>query len=904
MRMKPFAGIRRALRLGAWRRELDDELVYHFDRTVEDLVARGMSRKGAINEAHRRFGNEDAYRRELERIDQAADLRRRLADRFELVAGSAKYALRRMRRAPGFTSAVVLTFALGIGANATMFGILDRLLLSPPTHVEDPSSLRRLMVNRFNIFTGTRTTIEALTFPDYEEFTRASSFSSVAAVSSQEIVVGRGPEASQQNADLVTGNFFSLLGVRPEVGRFFGPDEDSADAPGVAVISYGLWQRRYGGDPEIVGMGLEFGYGEYTIVGVAPSGFVGTQLRRVDLWLPIQVATPQLMGRSCLEGRGCYWVRATGRLADGISPTAAETEATVLYRQGRAEDPTVSPSPDPEAEVIAAPVIEARGPLASSESKVAIWLAAISLIVLLIACANIANLLLARATRQQRELGLRLALGSSRGRLLAQVATESLLLALLGGATAILVTRVAGGVIRQTLLPDVPWDAPGADLRIIVIALLLAIIAGLAAGLFPALRSSGFELVTTLKAASRNSSSADSHVRSFLTVIQAALCVVLLIGAGLFVRSLNRVDSLDLGLDPEDVLFARPVFEPGVPTTERAAFYREATDRLQSIPGVSAVSADMSVPFYITMARPLRAPDLDSIPTQPGGSPISHLVGASYFDVLDLDILRGRGFNAEDGESAPPVVVINQTMARVLWLGEEALGKCLILDGDPDGAEAQPCAEVVGIVENARRFSLVEDESMHYYVPLEQQTTNDSPRGLLVRVTSDVGPMIPSLRREIVALDPRVRFAEVQPLGSLLDPEIRSWKLGAAMFSVFGLLALLVAGIGLYSVLAFSVAQRTFELGIRSALGASRERIVALILGQGMRLGLIGLGLGVVIALLAAPRIEPLLFQVSPHDPATILAVVGILSLVAVLASILPAWRAARADPAVALRAD
>ncbi|HEV2131464.1 MAG TPA: ABC transporter permease, partial [Longimicrobiaceae bacterium] len=423
MKADRFAGIRRVFRIRNVDRDLDDELAFHFQQTVEELMQKGMSPQQAKEEAHRRFGDLHHYRAEMEELDRRAEVGRR----WEMGWQDVRYAFRRMRRSPGLTAAVILTFALGVGANATMFGIIDRLLLRPPAHVQEPGEVKHLVVDRYVSFLGTRSTGDVLSYPDYEGFTRGRAFSSVAGFWNRDLTLGRGESARPVKGTLVTGNFFSTLGTSPAVGRFFGPAEDEKGAPATAVISQGLWQREFGGDPAVVGRTLDLGHAEpYTIVGIAPQGFTGVDLKPVDVWIPLHTALALMGQEFWLESAGSYFIRAVGRLAPGVSPAQAAAEATVLHRQVRAEQ-IAAGDYDPEAEVIAASLIAGRGPLAPDEARVARWLAAISLIVLLIAGANVANLLLARAVRQRGEIAIRLALGSSRGRVLRQVLMESLL---------------------------------------------------------------------------------------------------------------------------------------------------------------------------------------------------------------------------------------------------------------------------------------------------------------------------------------------------------------------------------------------------------------------------------------------------------------------------------------------
>ncbi|MGH7482417.1 MAG: FtsX-like permease family protein, partial [Longimicrobiales bacterium] len=649
----------------------------------------------------------------------------------------------------------------------------------------------------------------------------------------------------------------------------------------------------------VLGEVLDFGYEPYVIIGVAPRGFTGEDLDRVDVWLPLAPMTARMRGDiDWIDRRTWYWLRVVGRLAPGAVPSTAEAEATTLHRQGRAEAIEAGDY-DAKAEVLAAPLIHARGPLASEESAVATWLAGVSAIVLLIVCANVANLLLARAVGQRRETGVRLALGSSRRRILGQALTESLLLAVVGGAAALLLTRWGGDVVRGVLLPDVSWEDTGLGLRVAGVVAALALLTGIVSGVIPAFQTSRSDFMDTLK----STAASHSRTRSVLTVVQTAMSVVLLIGAGLFVRSLHEVEDLDLGFDPEGVLLVETEFERGTPDERLSRFFRLATERLDGVPGVAHASAALSVPFWSINATSLRAPGVDSIPMLPTGSPAIHVVDHDHFLVMDLQILRVRGLRSSDTDAAASVVVVNETMARVVWQGKDAIGECLIIGGD-EGEPEPPCATVVGVVENTRNFDLVEEESMHYYVPLAQAAAEYTPEAILVRTRGVGQDVIPVLRSELMALDPALRFAEIVPLQDQIDPRARSWKLGAALFAAFGVLALVVAAIGLYSVLAFSVAQRTFELGVRSALGATRERLVGLILGQALRLTAIGIALGLAIALFAGPTIEPLLFDVSPRDPLILTSVAILLGLVALVAGCVPAWRATKVVPSMALKAE
>jgi predicted permease len=910
--MSRFDGVRRAFRLGSARGELREELAHHFESTVEELLAAGRSREEAEAEARRRFGDERRWRREIERQDRAAAARRGWAEGWERAVWILRLALRRMGREPGFAAAVVLTFALGIGANATMFGIVDRLLLRPPAHVQDPATVRRITLSRTNPNSGEQQIQEVLTYPSFEDLSRARSFSAVAGYTTRELTLGRGDAAERAKATLTTANFLPLLGTRAEIGRFYTPEEDRAGAPQVVVLSHEYWRTRFGGDRGVLGRTVDFGYGPYTVIGVAPEGFTGVELDRVDLWLPLRaqvgkVGPPQ----GCVDSRGCWWMSAVARLAPGASPVTAQAEATTLFEQGMASNADVAgrsagARPD-RSEVIASPVIAARGPNASSESVVAKWLAGISLIVLLIACANVANLLLARSIRQRREIGVRLALGSSRAQVMAQVLAESLILALLGGVAALALAQWGGAVVRRVLLPDIAWGAGMVDPRVLWFVLALTLLTGLVAGLIPAVQVSRPAVYEVLRNGTRNASSPLSRTRDALTVLQAALSVVLLVGAGLFVRSLRGVEAIDLGVKPEGVLMVETVWQRDTPEADRYRYSLAAAERLGEHPGVAAAATSATMPFRSLWGADLRVPGLDSLPRLPGGGPYINAVTADYFRVFGIKVRRGRGFTTADAKGAAPVAVVNETMARALWPGEDPLGKCLRVGYGPDSpVTSAPCSRVVGVVENAHRFELVDEpQAMEYFVHVPQLPSERELETVMLRARGgDPTALIPTVRRTLMGLDPRVRDVKVTPFQELIAPSLRSWRLGATMFTIFGVLALFVAGIGLYSVLAFSVAQRTFELGIRSALGATRERLVSLVLRHAFRLVGAGILLGLLTAFLAAPRVASMLYGVPARDPATFAGVVVVLVAVALAAALLPARRATRVDPSIALRSE
>ncbi len=924
-RSSPFAGIRRIFRIANTRRDVEDELRFHFDETVNDLVHRGWSVDAARDEARRRFGDERQWRREMERINERRETRRARTEWMSARAQDVRYALRRLRRSPWLTVGVVLAFALGIGANGTMFGIVDRLLLSPPPHIANPDALHPIYINEMNPLTKERLPNNTLAYPDYQAMGGVRAFSGVAAYANRQVTLGHGADARKADGILATGGYFHVLGVQPEAGRFFTDEEARIGAGHVAVLSHGMAERAFGGARQAVGKTLDFGFGPYVVVGVTPRGFTGAELKAVDLWLPLEAAQAEESGDNGQQGwasRQWIWLKILARVAPGAPLQRAEAEATAAYRRSVAADPHRQ-NPDSAATVIAASVIAARAPTAGAGglgavsvksgsqagvAAVSVWLAGVSFIVLLIACANVANLLLARAMREQREIGIRLALGISRRRLLGQVMLEALLLAAVGAVAAVAVVTWVGPMLSRFMLPDIAWgDLPGHGRELAFIGG-LALLAGLVSGIIPALQATRPQVLEALRAGSHSATRRLSWTRSTLTVVQAMLSIVLLVGAGLFVRSLHRVQSLDIGIDPRGLLLATPSFDRGTEREVESSFLDRSVERLSIFPGVTAAAVDLGSPFAAAISMGgLRIPGRDSLPRLPGGGPYVDAVTPDFFRAVGLRVAQGRGFRASDDQpGAAPTVIVNETMAHMVWPGKNAVGECLIINADSSKDKPATCSQVIGVVHDARRFRIQdEDAAMQYYLPLHATPlTRNAGQYLLVRVRGDAAATVPAIRRAILGVGGPVRFVDIAPIAERIQPQMRAWKLGAVMFTTFGLLALVVAAIGLYSVLAYGVAERIHELGVRAALGASRGRLVGLVLRRGLRLVVVGAVVGVLIALAAAPKVEPLLFNTSARDP-LILGIVSLtLLVVAVAASAIPAWRATRVDPQQALRSE
>ncbi len=895
--MRDFEGLRRVFRVGIGggdaERDVERELAHHFESTLEELRASGLTETEARAEARRRFGEKRRYVRELRRMARGRERRGRLWGRLRTVGDVGGEVVRGALRSPGPAVAVIVVMALGLGANAVVFEMLDRVFLRAPAHVAEADGLRRVFVARE--IRGETATLKHHAYPDFGDWRGLDVFGGLAAVSRQEKVVGRGDRAARRPVALVTASYFPLLGVRPELGRLLVPADDRFGAPLAAVLSYEYWRGELGGDPAVLGRAVAVGEAEYTVVGVAPPGFTGVDLDPVDLWLPFHPAGEiEEGGREWVESRGWHWFEVVARLADGTPAARAAAAATAAHRMGRSAQDDY----DPRARVELEPLQMARTTLASREALLLPWLMGVAGMVLLLTAANVANLLLARGMRRRREMAVRLALGVSRRRLVGTAVAETLLLAAAGGVAALVLALWGGDLVRAVLLPDIAWrDAGAVPMRLIVFTGVVALSAGLVAAIPPAIRSGRSGVTDALKGAGRGVAAARSRTRTGLLILQSAISVVLLLGTGLFVLSVREARDLDLGFEPDRVLLVRLTPEGGYPGgAEMTRLYREARERLAGIPGVESRAISTVTPMRNGRGVDLRVPGRDSLPPSPGPLFID-AVTSEYFETMGIDVLSGRGIRAaDDAATAPRVAVVNEAMARAFWPEEPALGHCLII-------QEQPCATIVGVVENTRVWELVEEPMQKYYVPLAQAPFPWPPSRLML-ATRDPQALAGPVQRTLRAAMPDIRLVTTEPMGAVVSPKYRAWTLGAALFTALGILALLVTAVGLYGVLAFDVALRRSEMGVRAALGAGRSRLTRLVLRDGMKVAAIGVGAGILVAAAARPWVEPLLFEVSPLEPAVVGGVAIVITAVAAAASGIPAWRASRVPPAEALQVD
>ena len=830
----------------------------------------------------------------------------RLPARWEAFAQDVRYAVRGLKSRPGFTIGVVLTLALGIGANAAMFSVVDRLLFRPPPFLKSPDRVHRVYLA--GVYRGKEFINGGVQYARYADLTRwTTSFDHTAEFTSRQLAIGVGTDAREMTVADVSASFFGFFDAPPTLGRYFTTAEDTTPtgAP-VVVLGYGLWQIRYGGSRDVLGETLQIGATLYTVIGVAPRGFAGLWPGKPPaVYIPITAYGAEAGATLRLQGETWWttyhWTWATmlvARKAD-VGVAAAEGDLTAAYRRSYLAAAPSSPHMPPidveRPRAIAGSVLAERGPNASAETKVATWLTGVAAIVWLIACANVANLLLTRALHRRREIAVRLALGVSRGRLGAQLLTESLLLALAGGAVGVLVAQWGGAVLRSELLRDTAGAGVVADPRSLLFAGIAALLTGLGTGLAPILQTRRADLTQDLKAGEREGAVHRSRLRAGLLVFKGALSVVLLVGAGLFVRSLQHVRQLHLGYDPDSVLIV-DLRMRGVQldSAHAVALRRQLLATAQEIPGVSHVSRQVTMPFWDTWNEGLHVAGIDSVDRL--GDFYLNAVSSDYFPTMGTRLLRGRAITEQDAGGAPHIMVVSESMARVLWPGRDPLGECVRIGGD-----TVPCSTVVGVAEDIKSHSLG-DEAAYFYYLSAQQFSPDAG-GLFVRVR-DAAAAREQVRRALQPLMPGPSYVTVTPIADAVNGETQSWRLGATLFTVFGCLALVLAAIGLYSVIAYNVARRTHEMGVRVALGAGMRDLVGLVLTEGVVLAGAGVVLGTGIALIVSRWVAPLLFQESPRDPVVFVTVAVTLLAVALAASLGPARRAGRVDPMRALRSE
>jgi putative ABC transport system permease protein len=870
--------------------ELAEELRFH-----QAMLDRDAGADGDGTSRHR-LGN-------VTRVREAARERWSLGVA-DVLAQDLRQALRGIRKSPGFAAAVVLTLALGVGANAAMFGIVDHFMFRPYPYLKDPSSVNRVYL-RFNDRGHEVTGDDGFEYARFLDLKRASnSFAAFAGFTQAGTAVGTGQAVHERQVAPVSGTFWSFFSMRPALGRFFGPADDSVPHGNpVTVLSYSYWQSAFGG-ANVLGHQLQVGNVSCTIIGVAPKGFVGVSDGPApEVYLPITAFAASSSG----DGDSYYntyhwgWMSMMVRRKPGVTVQQASTDLTHAYQLSwnneRHGDPTRTPVEVARPSGLASSLKVGAGPDAGLQAKTALCVSGIALILLLIACANVTNLFLVRGMRRRRETAVRLALGVGRGRLLAQHLSESMVLAVLAGIGGMLLAQWGGSAIRSFFGFDVGSMGVLTDWRTLLVTGGVALLIGMLTGAIPALLATRTELAPALRSGARAGMAGRTRLSGLLLIIQGTLSVSLLVGAGLFVRSLHRVESLRLGYNADHVLLAvRNRRGAALSDSAEIALGRTLLRTAQAYAGVEHAAWVGSVPFYSSSSTDLFVAGIDSVRRL--GRFTYQVTTPDYFATMQTRIIRGRALSPDDRAGAPRVAVVSEAMARTLWPGRDAIGQCMRV-----AADTMPCTTVVGVAENAAQNSLTTDQRFNYYLPNEQFRGNGG-FALLLRVRGDAASAEEPLRLALQKMMPGQYYVTTMPLSGQIDQERAPWRFGATMFLAFGLLALVVAGIGLYALIAYGVAQRMHELGIRVALGAQAADVVRLVVGQGVAFALVGLLTGGALAFLAARWVQPLLFQESARDPAVFGAVSVLLLTVAVIACAVPAAKASRADPNVALRSD
>lgn len=877
--------------------ELDEELAFHRRLLERDATAEGADSTTARRRASQRLGNVTLARE---------DARQRWSIPWmEQIWRDTRYAARGLRRSPGFTFTVVITLGLGLGANSAMFSVVDRLMFRPLAYLRDPGTVHRLYWQ----WTDRERNITSQSGP-YTRFLDvqrgSSSFSQMAAFSERPIAVGEGESMREMRVGVVSASYFAFFDAKPVLGRFFAAEEDETPrGADVAVLSYTLWQSQYGGR-NVLGERLQIGNVRATIVGVAPRNFHGVNDADPPMvWIPITTYAGSggtSDSKTYFSNYSWGWTQIIARRKPGVSIERAEADASAAYQRSwtlaAQTEPGTLPIAAARPHVAVSAVRPGAGPEPGLEARTALWLTLVAIIVLLIATANVANLFVARALRRQRETAVRLALGASRRRLLAQAIIESLVISTLSAASALLVAQWATAAIRRLFeVSAVSVDTPTFEWRTVGVTIGLALIVGVVIGALTAVLTRHDQLSGALRSGTRGGAMHGARLRAILLMIQGTLSTSLLIGAVLFVRSLNAVKSMPMGYDAEQVLLVERVL---IGTRPADSVVRVMNAQLlahaQSLPDVESAAWVATVPFWSNSMTDIFVAGIDSVGRL--GTFTYQVMTPEYFRTMKTRVLRGRELSVDDRLGAPDVAVVSEGMAKLLWPGQDAIGRCFRMRADTN-----PCLNVVGVAQDIVQRDIIGTQRLHYYIPLAQ-SRRTSGNYMLMRVRGDPAVVGETLRRTLQAGLAGGGFLTMRPMRDLVAREQRSWRLGATMFALFSSLALVVAAVGLYGVIGYNVTQRIHELGVRVALGAQRTDIVQLVVGQSVRYVLYGVVAGVVVAIFVGRWLEPLLFRQTAIDPTVYGAVAAVMLSVAVGASALPARRAARVDPATALRAD
>ena len=799
-----------------------------------------------------------------------------------------RFGFRQLLGKPGFAAIATLSLALGIGANTAIFSLVDAVLLRPlPFH--DPDRLVVVWEDAAKIGFPRNTPAPA-NYADWKAQNRV--FEDMAAITWRGFNLTDEGEPEKVEAQAVTANFFPLLGVKPDLGRVFNREEDQPGRNNVAVISYGLWQRRFGGDPALIGKEILLDGQKYMVIGVMPSGFQFLS-KEVGLWVPAAFSPQEL------ANRGSHYLTVVARLKPEVALQEARADVAAITQRINRDNP-VSWSGFELGSV----VISLREQLAGDVRPALITLLVAVGFVLLIACANIANLLLARGAARFREVAVRTALGAGRGRIVRQLLTESVSLAVAGGLAGLLFAWSCFSFLKQIIPDNMALNAGvRIDARIFGFTLLLSFLTGIVFGLAPALQAAKIDLNEALKQGGGRTGTGAGHrrLRSALVVIEIALALVLLVGAGLLIQAFLRLRALDVGVNPENVLTLRTMLPRNKygELPKRDAFYRQVVERVRALPGV--VSAGYTTAMPLTWKGGTNGFSIEGRGQGPGQDAQSRQVSAGYMETMGVKLRQGRFLDERDDAQAQPVAVINETMARQFWPGEGALGKRFKL-GPFDSQN--PWVTVVGVVGDVKEMGLEAPAKAEMFFPYQQlpRMLWNMPRDLAVRTTGDPMSVAAAARQAVWSVDRNQPVSNVRTMNEILAEEVAQRRIGMTLLAAFAALALALASLGIYGVLSYSVAQRRQEIGVRMALGAGRKDVMRMVLADGMRLAAAGVAVGLGVSFALTRLMAGLLFGVSASDLRTLAGVTLLLTLVALVACYIPARRATKVDPMIALR--
>lgn len=861
--------------------ELEEEIRAHLDLETEQNIEAGMSPEEARHAALRAFGNLTLSKEDSRAMWGFRSL--------EVLWQDVRFGVRMLVKSPTFTIVAVIALALGIGANTAIFSVVNTVLLRPLPYNEPE---RLMMVWEDNSRHGyPRDTPAVANYIDWRDQNQV--FESMAAIASASFNLTGTGEPERIDGRRATANLFPLLGVEPHLGRWFSPEEDQPGANRVVMMGHGLWQRRFGSDMNIIDKTILLNGESYRVIGVMPPDFQFPS-REVELWTPIAFTNQEV------ANRGSHYLQVVARLKPAITLQQAQAEmntiAARLAQQHPAENTNLGAAVTPLHEHVAGDI----------KPALLILLGAVGF-VLLIACANVANLLLARAAVRQKEIAVRVALGASRLRLIRQFLTESILLAAVGGAVGLLLS-LWGVSLLKTFIPEnisqVKYIA--IDGRVLIFTLLVSLLTGLIFGLAPATQASSFNLNETLKEGGRDSvGSRGNRIRSLLVIAEVAISLILLVGAGLLINSFLRLRNVDPGFRANNLLTMSMVLPQGKypDHARRSAFYTELVNRIEALPGVKSAA----VTNWIPLVRQGDSIGL-SIEGRPDPAPgqgqrqsvVTRIIHPHYFRTMGIQLLQGRELGEQDRADSPAAAVISETMARRFFPGESPLGK-RITPGRADSTDPDDWATIVGVVKDVRQMELVADPKPQMYLSYNQAGFF-APRFLVI--STDVDPLSLSavVRKTVWEIDRDQPVSNIRTMEDVLSDSIARQRFSMLLLAVFAALALVLAAVGIYGVMSYSVAQRAHEIGIRMALGAQRSDVLKMIVRQGLKLVLIGIAIGLAAAFTLTRVMTSLLFGVSATDPLTFITISLVLISVALLASFIPARRATRVDPMTALR--